>query len=237
MRFAILLTFRSKSRSDSKENLWHLVRKQTKPDRSHLRMKRHIVRDESGARRSQFFPAPNQQAGIYPNDYLAIGDYALTRDNVDAKINYIPTEKLQIFGRYSFSPTLVFDPPSLGAAGGDATNGGQPGTAPGRIQSTGIGGTRTITPNVVVDGVFGYTRLRLSAKNVDIDKNCGLDVLKIPGTNGTDPLQGGYPRFTFNTFSSVGNPNHGSIKALNGYTEITSASGKRQARFAAKITF
>ena len=118
-----------------------------------------------------------------------------------------PPSKLQIFGRYSFSPTLVFDPPSLGAAGGDATNGGQPGTAPGRIQSTGIGGTYTVSPNVVVDGVFGYTRLRLSAKNVDIDKNYGLDVLKIPGTNGTDPLQGGYPRFTFNTFSSLGNPN------------------------------
>ena len=28
---------------------------------------------------------------------------------------------------------------------------------------------------------------------MDIDKNYGLDVLKIPGTNGTDPLQGGYP--------------------------------------------
>ena len=163
--------------------------------------------DPAAAYMTNLIPAPNQQAGVYPNNYLAIGDYALTRDNIDAKINYIPTTKLQIFGRYSFSPTLVFDPPSLGAAGGDATNGGQPGTAPGRIQSTGIGGTYTVSPTVVVDGVFGYTRLRLSAKNVDIDKNYGLDVLNIPGTNGTDPLQGGFPRFTFNTFSNLGNPN------------------------------
>src|SRR5260370_17736563 len=79
-------------------------------------------------------PPPNQQAGVYPNNYLAIGDYALTRDNVDAKMNYIPTGKLQIFGRYSSSPTLVFDPPSLGAAGGEATHAGQPGTPPGRLQ-------------------------------------------------------------------------------------------------------
>jgi hypothetical protein len=35
--FCHLLTFRSKSRSDSKESLWHLVRKQTKPARFHLR--------------------------------------------------------------------------------------------------------------------------------------------------------------------------------------------------------
>ena len=33
----------------------------------------------------------------------------------------------------------------------------------------------------------------IGAQNIDIDKNYGLDVLKIPGTNGTDPLQGGYP--------------------------------------------
>src|SRR5262249_48785536 len=102
---------------------------------------------------------------------------------------------------------LVFDPPSLGGAGGDATNGGQPGRAPGRVQSTGIGATYTVSPHVLVDGVFGYTRLRLAAQNIDIDKNCGLDVLQIPGTNGSDPLQGGFPRFTFNTFSSLGNPN------------------------------
>ena len=65
--------------------------------------------------------------------------------------------------------------------------------APGRTQSAGIGGTYTISPHVLLDGVFGYTRLRLGAQNIDIDKNYGLDVLKIPGTNGTDPLQGGLP--------------------------------------------
>ena len=112
---------------------------------------------------ANLIPAPNQSR-VYPNNYLAIGDYALTRDNIDVKINYIPTDKLQIFGRYSFSPTLVFDPPSLGEAGGDATNGGQPGRAPGLIQSTGIGGTYTFSPHVLLDGVFGYTRLRLSAQ-------------------------------------------------------------------------
>ena len=161
--------------------------------------------DPAAAYMTNLIPLPNQS--VYPNNYLAIGDYALTRDNVDVKINYIPTDKMQIFGRYSISPTLVFDPPSLGAAGGDATNGGQPGTAPGRIQSAGIGGTYTFTPHVLLDGVFGYTRLRLAAQNVDIGKNYGLDTLNIPGTNGTNPLQGGYPRFTFNTFSSLGNPN------------------------------
>lgn len=163
--------------------------------------------DPASAYLISLLPAPNQ-TNVFPNNYLAVGGYQFRRDNVDFKVNYVPTEKLQLFTRYSFSPSLVFDPPSLGAAGGDATNGGQPGTAPGLTQSAAVGGTYTVSPRIIIDGVIGYTRLRLAAQNVDLDKNYGLDVLKIPGTNGTDPLQAGYPRFTFGSvFSSLGNPN------------------------------
>jgi len=161
--------------------------------------------DPAAAYMANLIPAPNQS--VFPNNYLATGSYTALRDNIDFKVNYNPTAKMQLFGRYSFSPTEFFDPPSLGEAGGDATGGGQPGRAPGLIQSAGIGGTYAFSPTVLFDANVGYTRLRLSAENVDIDKNYGTDVLKIPGTNGADPLQGGYPRFTFNTFSSLGNPN------------------------------
>lgn len=161
--------------------------------------------DPAAAYMAKLLPEPNQT--VFPNNYLAVGGYQFTRDNVDFKVNYNPTTKSQIFGRYSFSPTLVFDPPSLGAAGGDATNGGQPGRAPGFTQSAGAGGTYAFSPHILLDWSAGYTRLRLSAENIDLDKNYGLDVLKIPGTNGSDRLQAGYPRFTFSTFSNIGNPN------------------------------
>ena len=161
--------------------------------------------DPAAAYMQNLIPLPNQS--VFPNNYLAVGGYQLTRDNVDFKVNYNPNEKMQMFGRYSFSPSTVFDPPSLGGAGGDATNGGQPGRAPGFIQTAAVGGTYTINSHVVIDAVYGYTRLRLAAENVDLDKNYGLDVLKIPGTNGTDRLQAGFPRFTFTQFSSLGNPN------------------------------
>jgi len=163
--------------------------------------------DPAAAYMANLIPQPNQT--VFPNNYLAVGTYKLTRDNVDMKINYVPADNMQIFGRYSLSPTDIFDPPSLGQAGGDATNGGQPGTATGLVQSAAIGGTYTFSPQVVLDAVVGYTRLRLGAQNVDIGKNYGLDVLHIPGTNGSDPLQGGYPRFNFVTggFSNLGNPN------------------------------
>lgn len=161
--------------------------------------------EPAAAYMANLIPQPNQP--VFPNNYLTTGTYELTRDNVDFKVNYVPSDKMQVFARYSFSPTLIFDPPSLGAAGGDATAGGQPGRAPGLIQTAGTGMTYTFTPHLLFDGVVGYTRLRLAAENVDINKNYGLDVLKIPGTNGPDRLQGGYPRFSFSTFSSLGNPN------------------------------
>jgi hypothetical protein len=150
-------------------------------------------------------PLPNQP--VFPNNYLTAGNYSALRDNVDFKVNYNRSDKFQMFGRYSFSPYEFFDPPSLGEALGDATGGGQPGTAPGLIQTAGIGGTYTISPTVLLDANIGYTRLAMSAKNIDLGTNYGLDVLKIPGTNGSDYLQSGIPRFTFTTISSIGNPN------------------------------
>ncbi|BDC48051.1 hypothetical protein F183_A03670 [Bryobacterales bacterium F-183] len=141
------------------------------------------------------------------NNFLAGGVYEFNRQNADIKINYNPSSKSSVFGRYSISPALIFDPPSLGAAGGDALAGGQPGRAPSRIQSVGLGGTYTVSPTILVDGSAGFTRQRLGAENVDIDKNYGTDELNIPGTNGSDRLQGGYPRFAISGFSSLGNPN------------------------------
>lgn len=192
--------------------------------------------DPAAAYMANLIPAVNQS--IFPNNYLAVGSYRLTRDNVDFKINWIPRENMQIFGRYSFSPTDIFDPPSLGPAGGDATGGGQPGSATGLVQSAAIGGTYTLSPTIVLDAVVGYTRLSLKAENVDIDKNYGLDVLKIPGTNGTDRLQGGYPRFSFatNGFANLGNPNQSNPFVFRDPQYVTSENlsvlrGAHQLRF------
>jgi hypothetical protein len=152
-------------------------------------------------------PAPNLTTATPANNYFASGTYEFNRDNYDFKVNYIPSERSTLYVRYSISPSDIFDPPSLGAAGGDALAGGQPGNAPGRVQSTAIGTTYTLTPTLLLDGNIGFTRQRLGAQNVDIDKNYGLDDLGIPGTNGPDRLQGGYPRFAITGFSSIGNPN------------------------------
>ncbi|HCC58812.1 MAG TPA: hypothetical protein DEQ47_16450 [Solibacterales bacterium] len=154
-------------------------------------------------------PEPNQASAAFSpaKDYFGSGSYSSTHHNIDTKVNYNPTDKSSVFARYSVSPSNIFDPPGLGAAGGNTLDGGQPGTATGLVQSAGIGGTYTVTPTLLLDGSFGYTRLRLGAQNVDIKQNYGLTTLNIPGTNGPYSLDGGYPNFGVSGFSSFGNAN------------------------------
>ena len=153
-------------------------------------------------------PLPTQ-AGLTGN-FFASGVALFDRTNVDTKINYNVNGKMTIFGRYSISPTTIYEPPVFGPASGPALNGGQLGAAPSRIQVAGLGGTYTVTPNIVADANFGYTRQRLGAEADDIGSNLGLDVLKIPGTNGPDHTQGGLPSFQINGgWTNLGNDNTG----------------------------
>jgi len=172
----------------------------------------------AAAKMAALLPEPNQ-ANYPSNDYFAAGSYSFKRNNYDVKTNYNPTQSTTLFGRYSISKTTIFDPQALGQAGGPAIDAGQPGTAPSTIQSAAIGATHTFTPNLLIDGNIGFLRQHLGAENVDINKNYGSDVLGIPGTNGPNLLQGGYPAFLFQaatgagaaaslgTFTNLGNQN------------------------------
>jgi hypothetical protein len=152
-------------------------------------------------------PQPNLPG--LTNNFATSGVGQFNRTNIDTKINYESGSKLTLFGRYSISPTIIIDPPIFGEVSGPALNGGQLGTAPGRIQVLGFGGTYTFTSKLVLDANVGYTRQRIGAEGFDINSNFGLDVLKIPGTNGPDRLQGGVPAFQIGGWTNIGNDNTG----------------------------
>jgi hypothetical protein len=147
------------------------------------------------------------------NNYNTTGSASLDRDTNDIKVNYVPSGKTTIFGRYSISRARLFDPPVLGDAMGGATGGGQVGIAPSRIQSVGLGGSYTISAAMVIDISAGYTRQVLGAEHApDIDLgNFGVDTLHIPGTNGDTRLTGGTPGFIFQTggWNGIGNVDTG----------------------------
>ena len=152
-------------------------------------------------------PAPNEGSGGIANNYFSSGNFQLHRDSVDMKVNYNPSDSSTLFGRYSAEPTYIFDPQTLGPAGGDSVGpqSGQPGNGYGLTQSVTIAGTHTFTPHFLFDANVGFTRQALSAAAPDIGTNFGLDTLHIPGTNGPTQFQGGQPGMQISGLSDLGN--------------------------------
>ncbi len=164
-------------------------------------------------------PTPNY-SGIMNNDYLAHTTVAYSRNGSDTKINYIPSENTQIFGKYGITPYSDIDPQILGntacagsnaCAGGPTADGGQPGNVGGRGQNAGLGMSHVLSPTLVIDADFGFTRLLTFAQStLDVAVgDYGLETLKIPGTNGVGLNYVGIPGFYFgsagNTFTGIGN--------------------------------
>lgn len=146
----------------------------------------------------EFSSAPNAN-----NNWQGSGTAFFNRSNADFKVDYNRSEKTTLFGRYSFSKTFVLDPPLVGAAIGDATNGGQLGQAPGLVQNIGLGATHAFSSTLLLDLNFGFTRQRLGS-TFDLTSAKGLNDLGIPGTNnagatGDPSLYYGLPGFIFPT--------------------------------------
>lgn len=155
-------------------------------------------------------PPPTLASAGYVNNFVTSGSSPFNRDNVDIKVNQVLSQKLSYFGRYSISPHNILDPPAFGEAVGDASFGGQLGFALGRTQVAGAGVTYTISPTLLFDANLGFTRQRLGAQGPDLGTNYGLDLLKIPGTNGPSLMQSGMPAFQIAGWSNLGNANTGS---------------------------
>ena len=157
-------------------------------------------------------------AALGQTNWQGSGTAFFNRNNADFKVDYDPSSKSTVFGRYSFSKTFILDPPLLKDAVGDATNGGQLGEAPGLVQSIGLGLTHTFTPNLLLDWNFGFTRQRLGS-TFDLSSAKGIDDLGIPGTNnagatGDPSLYYGLPGFIFPTGSPAPGTGGGTGAAL-----------------------
>jgi hypothetical protein len=146
----------------------------------------------------------------FTNNYDAYGGTQYNRSNWDYKVNYNPNAKAMLWGRYSFSPMDIVAPLVLGPAGGDAFNGGNPGHAGGRVQTTASGFTYTVSPTMLFDGNVGYTRQNIGANGDPQDGFFGTDVLKIPNTNGVGENYKGIPGFQVTGVANIGNTSTGS---------------------------
>jgi hypothetical protein len=166
---------------------------------------------ESARTLQNMIPLPNTGTGQTANFFSSV-PYYFKRDLVDGKLNWTPTSKANIFFKYS----AMISPITSGAPLGEAL-GGYPGGAAGAA-GIGTGHNHTdvfgggisyiLTPSLLFDANFGGTLMHHDTTGPDYGKNIGLDVLKIPGTNGTDPRQSGFPIFNISGYTSLGNTNN-----------------------------
>jgi hypothetical protein len=148
-------------------------------------------------------PLPNLPGET--NNYFVQAPFEFNRWTIDTKVNWNATSKLNIFGRYSHLDFWTFNQAVYGdVLQGVPIAGGNPGTGQGYTANFSTGGTYVISPNLVADTHFGYVRMYTDVAHSDIGQNKGMDLLGIPGLNGTRAFEGGMPVFDFNTFQDVG---------------------------------
>ncbi|MCX6594410.1 MAG: TonB-dependent receptor [Acidobacteria bacterium] len=149
-------------------------------------------------------PAPNL-SGI-TNNFFATGPQNLTRDNYDAKINWNRSASNSWFFKYAAMDALVIGRPAFGAAGGACSCDSGIGDAGQLVQLATVGQTYTISPTFLWDMTMGWTRTGANSIPTGYGTNTGLDVLKIPGTNGASIRESGMPNFQIANYADLGLP-------------------------------
>ncbi len=150
-------------------------------------------------------PLPNRTG--FTNNFYATAPYAFDRKTIDAKVNYNVNEKLTTYGRFSFLTYKQLNPGALGPLDGVGTapQGGNTGVGSGKTYGLTVAGVYTVSSNFIIDANLGYTKQGTSSEQGFLDQKIGLDVLKIPGTNGTRDFEFGWPRFELGAgFANMG---------------------------------
>jgi hypothetical protein len=155
-------------------------------------------------------PNPNVPTAAFSNNYFAGGSYVFDRHRADTKVNWNASTKLSMFGRYSILNYDMVNPQMFGDLGGPEVSGagGNPGNAFGRTHSFTGAATYIFTPNLIMDAYYGYTLANTAVEQARLDEKLGLDLLGIPGTNGTRAFEGGWPQFDISSYTTLGVPNN-----------------------------
>jgi outer membrane receptor protein involved in Fe transport len=142
-------------------------------------------------------PLPNLPVtGAAPN-YAASGEQIINSDTFDARIDHVQTEKLHMFGRYSYQKYFTDQPGLFGPAGGPSFgNFNAAGTSHMFNQQVVYGLDYAVRPNLLTDLRFGFTRMNYGVDPLGLGTTPAVTA-GIPGLN-LDELSSGMPNFRIN---------------------------------------
>lgn len=148
----------------------------------------------------QMIPMPNiaGATGAEPN-YSASGFGIFNSNSFDVRVDRYQSEKLHLFGRYSFVQTDQTIPGAYGLEAGGPQLGstGFAGSASLRNQSLTVAADYVLRPNWLTDFRFGYLRYRVFVEPNGVGTSPAADA-GIPGLNLDKTFTSGLPAFSIN---------------------------------------
>jgi outer membrane receptor protein involved in Fe transport len=124
--------------------------------------------------------APGSDNGTR-NNYVASGSELFNNDTFDIRIDNRISDKLNVFGRYSFANFDRNGPPSFGAGGGQELV-SLGGSSKVRNHSVAIGFDYTLSPTMLVDFRFGFFKYGVNVLPADFGTKPAADA-GVPGLN------------------------------------------------------
>ncbi|MFN7946072.1 MAG: TonB-dependent receptor [Blastocatellia bacterium] len=162
----------------------------------------------------KLIPLPNVPGRLNgtTDNYVAAGIEGFDKDSFDVRVDYKSTEKLSMFGRYSFADFTRNGPTAFGQGGG-AELVSLGGSSKVRNQSVAYGFDYSWNPTLVTDFRFGFFRYKVNVLPFDFGKNTASD-LGIKGLN-LDPFSSGLFAGFIKGNGGVGDTNFGSGLGVN----------------------
>jgi hypothetical protein len=139
-------------------------------------------------------PLPNNGTDII-NNYIAQGSEAFDSNAFNTRIDGRLSDRLNLFGRYSFAKFAKTGPSAFGAGGGPGIV-DLGGNTKVKNQSLALGVDYTLSSSSILDFRFGYFRYQVDVFPNDFGTTPALDAgipgMNIPGDEFTTGLPGGF---------------------------------------------
>ncbi len=168
------------------------------------------LRDPVAMRFAALLPQPTGP-GINTVNYASSPVRPQDASTFDARIDHRLTEKMNMFGRYSFNDVTTVQPPGFPAASNGTNPGGVfsfAGPNESRAQNIQLNLVRTIRPNLLLELRAGYTRVAIQSKTINDGKNSATDLgfpcNSVSCVNVGDQQTFGLPRVVIQGFQDLG---------------------------------
>jgi hypothetical protein len=151
--------------------------------------------DPVGRRVLEVNPHPNTgSAGQIDNNFVSVPITRTRADQFDVRLDHSLSTKVNLFGRYSFSDTNLFKPaPKPGLA--EASTNDTFGFALWRSQAIAAGGTWVVSPSLLAELRFGWSRGDYDQKPPNTGSGCPEELIGLRGAPDDESLCGGLPVF------------------------------------------